>query len=434
MIRPLAWILALLTLASMAGCPRPYKEHDGTHREALPLPVGQRVADLDGLDFKRGDKVDWKVAEATRDGQGVLTVDVGDLFAPRHGINSGSIMVKNQDAQDLAAVTVEPAKHTYKLTFDVTKGQRYFVVFRTDQGKANYAVKFDIEDKAPKACDACTADQICVDERCVQRGQVLPPPPEPCDPSCRRGYFCLPGRDGREPRCVRRRKRADICDNECERIFDYTPVHIQLNWKDKPQEMARRMDAFEASAAVDKERCIEQCRKGTVDIGCLAEIAAAPQIPTCKPPCGGPCRRGFFCNEKRNKCVRSNPCKGVTCPSGQKCRGGRCIAPPPPACVPPCKAGFKCNKAAHKCEVQPLGPIDCIIIQATPAGANGTNLTLNRGKQHKVAKGDTGKIPGVGGFVVKSVFTFRSKAFINKPLASVSSKKKCTINRKKWKP
>jgi len=435
MSRLLTACAASTLIAALAGCPPSYVNKDGVYKDALLLPGVKAHPDKDGLDAGKGDVSDWKYVEPSSDGKGSLLLHMGDKFSGknRHGVSSGKVTVKDANATTLGEKQIVSGKANYTLEFPVKKGERIFILVEAMKGKAPYQLTFEVK----ADCGECADDEICKDGQCQE--PIKPPPAVECDPECRRGRFCLKGRPDREPRCVKIREKNSLCGGECKRIFDVTRKFIKINYGGNKKQLSSRMDRFNTLRRSGQPGCSNQCEAGALDLSCLSGISNARKIPTCKVPCGGECKRGFRCDEDSDTCVRSGgkckSCKGVTCPDGKKCRCGRCVKkkePPKPACDPPCKGGKTCNKKTGKCEVR-LGPIGCRIIQALPAGSK-TNLVLSRGKAHKVAVGDKGSIPGVGTFTIRKVFPNRSKAVINKPNSALAGKKKCSINRKKWKP
>jgi hypothetical protein len=423
--------LGLLGAVLVTGCAKKYINQDGSHKAAVLLPEVADFRDLDGLDVPKGDPDDWKFFEVARDGVAFVRVDVGDLFAKRHGLTGGSITALDAMATRLARVAIEPDKQLYELDFEVTKGARYYLHLQATGGMSPYKVTLKVGDPKVDPCAACTIDQVCKQGQCV--ALRVPPPPQGCDPECGRGTFCSPGPGGQGGHCVKQRDRKEVCEAQCKRIYDVTRAYIELNWGHDQAEVDKRTAKYDQEVAPKRDQCTSECNSDVLDAACLSTISTVERIATCKDPCGGKCQRGEFCVESTGRCVNRNPCKDVTCSSNQTCKSGRCVDKPKPACDPPCKNGYTCNKSQGKCVAEPLGPISCVIIQVKPEGAR-SSLLINRGKQHKIVKGDTGSVPGVGRFTIRQVYPTRSLGVIDKPAASLASKKSCTVDRKGYKP
>ena len=435
--------LALIIAGLLAGCPPSYVNKDGDRKQAMLLPSVEAVPDPDGLDVDKGDISDWKYIEPARDGKGWLKVHVGDPFAGdnRHGIPTGRITVRDANAQLLAEAGVVSGKAEYILEFPVSKGTRVYLLLEASEGKDAYQLTFEVRDAA---CKDCAEDEVCKNGQCVEA--IKPPPSSSCPSRCRRGHFCLRGHAKREARCVKARGSSDLCSSECTRIYDVTRKFLKINYGDNKDALQKRLDGLQKARQSGQNRCTNKCESGAYDLACLSGLSNSKKIPTCKVPCGGECKRGSRCNEATDTCERtSRKCKKckTKCPDDHycQCKTGKCVkkrttkpevtTPEVSPCSPPCSSKYRCDAATKKCKPK-LGPIGCRIFQVSPSGGSSL-LTLSRGRNHFVAKGDKGSVPGIGTFVVTEVFAKRSRARIKKAHTALAGAKKCSINRKNYK-
>lgn len=200
---------------------------------------------------------------------------------------------------------------------------------------------------------------------------------------------------------------------------------------------AKPKDPCEDVECDDDERCVEgECIELPKPEGCNPPCRSGYEceenecVKVEKDPCPGGCKKGYYCSRRRGKCLR-DPCYQKNCPSGTRCRYGKCepVGGPvekPKTCDPPCGSGKKC--VGTTCVDDTSGPISAKIIQMIPQGEK-TVLILSRGKKHFVKKNDTGKVPGAGNFVITQVYDGKCKALIKKPSSAIGTSK-ATIFRK----
>lgn len=438
--RLLQFVAITVLVGAVTGCPPKYENKDGVYSSATLLPAVKDFPDPDGVDSEKGDTSDWKYVEPGEDGRGHLVLSVGDAFSSqnRHGLSQGAVTVKNKNAETLATAAIVSGKKEYVLEFDVKKGDRVFIAVEAKSGKAPYRLTFQVKDDA---CKDCTDEEVCKNNQCQE--PILPPAAIECDPECKRGTLCVKGRPDKErtPECIKTKERKPRCPNECQVIFQTTRKFLKINYGDNPKALAKKMEFFNSLRATGQPDCASRCEEGKLSLTCLSGINDASKIDKCKVPCGGPCKRRYRCDEDSDRCVRSGggsckSCKNVTCGTKKKCRCGKCIkvkGPAPADCTPACKSGWKCDKAANKCNFKKLPNIRCKIINVTPAGSK-AHLLLSRGAAHKVVKGDSGSVSGVGSFIITKVFANRSKATIKASSTKLAGKRSCIINRKGWKP
>jgi len=190
------------------------------------------------------------------------------------------------------------------------------------------------------------------------------------------------------------------------------------------------------------------CADGTrCEAGQCVTVEQPPEEKVSAAACPGGCPRGQYCSRRRGKCVRDR-CFGVKCKAGSYCSGGRCRkkkgSTATPGCRGGCPAGSRCKgsrcvKVSKTKTTKPdktpapsgggkTGPISATVVQVMPSGS-GTTIILNRGSQHNVKVGDTGKIGGVP-FRVKTVYAFRCKAYAKAPVGKLASIKRAVVNRK----
>lgn len=420
--------LLLLLVASsflLTACPRRYVDTDGTYLKATPLTFNQRIEDGNGLNPKRGDKDDWKVFRAPKNGRVQVRVDFGDPFKGTQGLTSGRISVHSATASVLQEQVVESGKAHYTLTFKVKRDKRYFVHIQGTSGAGSYALKLTFK-KKKKRCVGCTpGKQFCQSNQCMA-ADAYDPPPE-CEDPCGSREVCVRETMFGVGQCLPKRSK-ETCQTACSRIMEATPHYLRAKlFHDRPQAKSE-IAAFRAEESELLEGCVRACSTKKLAVSCLAKARSTLEMDACSSSCPGGCPRGSTCNKRRRRCTK-NPCAGVSCPSGQRCRGGKCVEKPVagPACSPACKEDYKCNARKGVCEFA-LGPIKCRLTSVTPEGAR-TSFIINRGRAHKVSVGDRGTLSGVGKFKVIAVYGTRSKAMIKKPAPTVRANGGCVLRR-----
>ncbi len=126
----------------------------------------------------------------------------------------------------------------------------------------------------------------------------------------------------------------------------------------------------------------------------------------------------------------TNRCK-PKCRAGRICVRGRCKIPPGPvACRKGCKPGLVCVKGA--CVPPPVPekpPIKGNVTQIVRDGDR-TQLTINRGKSHKVTLGMDGTACGKHRLRVVKVFEYRSKAHTRATVRELGKCRKVALKRK----
>lgn len=170
---------------------------------------------------------------------------------------------------------------------------------------------------------------------------------------------------------------------------------------------AERCEAGECVPTTPVRGCDPPCEEGE---RCDGDKCVEAPVEACP----GGCQRGQYCHKRRNTCV-PDPCFGVDCPTGQRCRGGQCTGPR--VCDPKCEEGFKCVRGV--CKRQGPVSLSAIVVSKMPQGPK-TVLVLNRGKDRGVKVGHKGKVGGVA-FVVTQVYATRCKALASQPINAVNS-------------
>ncbi len=197
----LAWLFAALASVVFGlGCGSNFKDLDATHTTALGLPVDLTVQGE--LNFKKGDKADWKRFRAKADGRASIAVRIGDPFVGHHSVE-GAIVVFDADAHPLAKQVITPDIVKYGVSWDVEEGTQYLVRLTAKKGKSAYAIDLAMDDEAGDPCDdvTCGMGEICEAGECFD--------PDACVPACHGGTRCVDGECWKKK--ARKRTTKDPC-------------------------------------------------------------------------------------------------------------------------------------------------------------------------------------------------------------------------------
>ena len=215
----------------------------------------------DKVDQKRGDKADWRKIHAAQRGDMIVTL----TMAPG-SVNqvTGHLSVYDHTVQPLRDVQIQPGDGRYTITAPVQAGRDYFIRVASDRGASGYRLLVSL--RAADPCALCTDDQECVNGACVARAEEDPcggcSDDRVCDAEIEQCVF---------PRCVGKRcKRRHFCNR--------------------------------------RGRCVPsaRCPRGKERV---------------RGRCVAKCRRGE--RRVRGNCV-ARP-KTVTCGSGERREGNRCV-------------------------------------------------------------------------------------------------------------
>jgi len=281
----------------------------------------------DKVDQKRGDKADWRKIHAAQRGDMIVTL----TMAPG-SVNqvTGHLSVYDHTVQPLRDVQIQPGDGRYTITAPVQAGRDYFIRVASDRGASGYRLLVSL--RAADPCALCTDDQECVNGACVARAEEDPcggcSDDRVCDAEIEQCVF---------PRCVGKRcKRRHFCNR--------------------------------------RGRCVPsaRCPRGKERV---------------RGRCVAKCRRGE--RRVRGNCV-ARP-KTVTCGSGERREGNRCV---------PVAADTKTVKAK--------------IVGGRDGGGGVTIVTLSKGSAHGLRNGMTGRVRGKRATIV-SVDRFAAKAKVSLP-------------------
>ncbi len=201
--------LVLALMLSAAACGTKYVDDDFKPPDARPAPADLRIDD--SIDFKLGDKLDWKSVVPMADGTGKLTLRVGDAFKGTHNVK-GDVAIFTIDAHPLAQQAIEPNVMKYELEWPAKADTTYLVKISATAGKAAYTVEFTLAPSDPCATMRCAAGTECQAGTCV----AIPTPEIECIPECGAGKFCVDGKCIKA--CAGGCPRRQVCDtdlNEC---------------------------------------------------------------------------------------------------------------------------------------------------------------------------------------------------------------------------
>lgn len=221
-------------------------------------------------------------------------------------------------------------------------------------------------------------------------------------------------------------------------VVKVSAIHGASAYELSYAEETKPVDPCAAMDCADGMRC---------EAGQCVAVEQAPPERVSAAACPGGCPRGQYCSRKRGKCLRDR-CFGVKCKAGSYCSGGRCrkkkVRAAASGCPNGCPSGSQCkgsrcvkastkkpakgDKASAPSGGGKTGPIGATVVQVMASGS-GTTVILNRGSQHNVKVGDTGKLGGVS-FRVKTVYAYRCKAYAKAPVGKLASVKRAVINRK----
>ncbi len=359
----------LLLLVLMVGCPAVDPDGDGTCDTPKLLPPGATITDDIGV--KRGDRADCKKLEFYKAAIAKVEYTVGTAFN-RHDIQ-GELIIYDRRANVLQKQTVNSSGFEYRFEFVVESGQAYFAQFNTSEGGRAYSVRVSYQLTDP--CKDCTANERCVEAKCVSL-------PKRCEPACNnQNEQCEDGR------CV------SLCG----------PCSPKQNCNGK----TRECEAIKA--------CPNGCRAHQV----CSRGACRDRCRTCN--------QWQKCNKStKYKCIRYRcpPCQpGKVCSSGTKYR---CIQPPREGC-PDCLEGQVCSmNTGYKCK--PRGDIVAILISSKADGSR-THGYINAGRKEGVVDGMRGLLCGKYHFQVMDTFKTRARVLVEAARTVLSGCKRARIKR-----
>lgn len=157
------------------------KDNDGTAPQAKMLAPGIEISDK--VDFSNGDSVDWKKFSYFSDATVTVRYVLGGIGEKNN--MTGEIEIFDLNSNKIAGMPLEPNKNSYKLSFEAKAKATYFIRLKITKGAGNYMVRADAKVKKVDPCEKCTANEKCIDKKCI--------PLDQCYPACEAGFKCVEG-------------------------------------------------------------------------------------------------------------------------------------------------------------------------------------------------------------------------------------------------
>jgi hypothetical protein len=192
-------LLALTAwLAVLSACSgQSLKDPDGDESRTKARPFARLEPTDDKLDAAAGDQEDWRFILPEQKGKMELRISLGKW---EESTIVGFVTVFTEVGDRVAEKPIPPGSAvTIKLEFEVEPDMRYLVRFKATSGKGKYAVEVG---EASDPCAACTPQQECVDQKCVDKA---------CGGDCPEDSAC----DKATNKCV---KTATRPENKCEGV------------------------------------------------------------------------------------------------------------------------------------------------------------------------------------------------------------------------
>lgn len=210
---PMLALALVLTAGAWGACAPAYVDTDATAAEASALPLA--FTQRDALDFKKGDRVDWKKVTVEEAGKAQLAVVVGDPFSKKQELTGKITVFATDGTETFATAEIVKDEFEYNLAWEAQDATSYLVRFEATSGKAAYRVDFtvDVPPKDPCAGVTCGDGEACEEGACVR---VKPLDPTVCEPACDSDSTCID--NVCEPYCGGPCERGYYCHhkrNEC---------------------------------------------------------------------------------------------------------------------------------------------------------------------------------------------------------------------------
>lgn len=183
--RGIAWTLAV-GAAAWACSGQHMKDPDGDGERNSARPFSRLGPTEDRLAPRLGDHEDWRFVQPDRAGAMEMRISVGKW---KESTIAGHVTIFTEVGDRIAEKPMPEGSGTLKFKFDVQPSTKYLVRFKADRGEGEYAVEVDWGEDP---CGSCTAEQECVEQKCVakqakpepdrDRPRPTPQPPRPKPP------------------------------------------------------------------------------------------------------------------------------------------------------------------------------------------------------------------------------------------------------------
>lgn len=185
---------AALWLLGAACSGQHIKDPDGDGERNSARPFSKLGPTEDRLSPRIGDHEDWRFVLPDKAGAMEMRISVGKW---KESTLKGHVTIFTEVGDRIAEKELPEGAGTLKFKFDVETSMRYLVRFKATAGEGEYAVEVDWGEDP---CSACTPNQECVEQKCVEKKEepkererpkpVVVGPPKPKPPPKPSGIDC----------------------------------------------------------------------------------------------------------------------------------------------------------------------------------------------------------------------------------------------------